>query len=887
MKKTLALLLTLSGLLLASCGGGSNTPTPEGSSAPAQSSAPSSSSSEESGVSYISEDSDSGIGERTNDEPYDYDSIKVNAPANPLAEDFAFGADLSSVAEVEACGGVFYNEEGHEQDVFKILAADGVNYCRLRLWNDPYSALLTDEQGDPLSYGGGTNDLKTDIALAKRAKAAGMKLLLDFHYSDHWADPSKYYVPKAWAEELSTDKPELLGDFTRDALRAFKEAGVYVDAVQIGNEENYGLAGERFLYNPGRIVQMVEAGVSAAKEVFPDTKTLVHLTNIKSPKGVYNFLDAVNDIPYDVVGLSYYPYWHGSKDNLLSVMNHIVDAYGRPSWIVETSYGFTDEPNEYCHNQYHSSTFENAGGYLTGFQGQATEVSDVVSVLSSVKNGFGQGVFYWEPAWLPVEGSTWASKAGEFYNEHGRDGTAEQVASYRDDSTLPSWSNQGWFSYTGKALPSASTYRHIVDGDKTAEERVVGLRTPEIDVNVNLVQGEVVLPRSANVVTDFDAMREKAVVWNQQEIDAILEGGDGDYDVHGLVDGRYDIVAHVTAETNWVRDYSFEQQPSGEQVPVSGEDWQLECNVEGSARIEAKSEGNIDGEKYFHWYNSGAFKFTLSQTLHSIRAGDYDLSTFIMAGDNVDDYASLRLFYQIGDAEPVEVSIKDTAVRGWGAPLKKYMTRQAIEHVIVESDGTDVTIGLIGDCGPTAWGHCDLWSFSGHKEYVPPEDYCADGGLEDGGFLAQNVFSRPSDPWIVDACTATRFEIDNVDRMQSVSANHLSWYSAGTFAFAFHQNIKNLAAGDYRFSFQVLSATAPSYDYFRFYYLVDGEESTRVDIEVKEQFKPWVTSDEASTATVSLNLTIPAAKKVTLGFSVSAKAGAWGRMTDLALTPAN
>ena len=136
------------------------------------------------GPNYIGEDSSDYLGSRTNSESLPTTGYIVNGTKNALSADFAYGADLSSVAEVEENGGVFYNESGVEQDVFKILANDGVNYARFRLWEDPKSA-------DGVSYGGGHNDLKTDLALAKRAKLAGMKVCLDFHLSDFWTDPDK------------------------------------------------------------------------------------------------------------------------------------------------------------------------------------------------------------------------------------------------------------------------------------------------------------------------------------------------------------------------------------------------------------------------------------------------------------------------------------------------------------------------------------------------------------------------------------------------------------------------------------------------------------------------------------------------------------------------
>ncbi|MBQ9457131.1 MAG: glycosyl hydrolase 53 family protein [Bacilli bacterium] len=826
-------------------------------------------------------------GGKTNDEPYDYSSLKVNTPKNELVKDFAYGADLSIVAEIEANGGVYYNEDGKEQDVFQILANDGVNYARFRLWNDPYSATLKGEDGKPLPYGGGTNDLATDIALAKRAKAAGMKVLLDFHYSDHWADPSKQWLPKSWANALVFELPDLLKTYTKNSLQAFKDAGVTVDSVQIGNESNNNLA-EVPTSEADTLAELIGAGVAGAKEVFPEIKTLVHLTNVKSPKGVYQFLDAVNKVNYDIVGLSYYPFWHGSQENLLTVMNKIEADYKRPVWIVETSYGVTDEPTEYAHNTYHSSTFEATGGYITGSQGQATLLADLVSTLSEVNNQKGQGIFYWEPAWLPVKGSTWATPAGQYYNDNGKDALkAEDIAGY--DEGLPAWSNQGWFSYTGKALPGASAYRHIQQGDAKATETPVALAQDKIEVTVNLVSGKVSLPQTAAVKTNLDALRARPVEWNQEEVSAILAGGDGDYIVHGKVDGSFDVEANVTAETNYIQDYSFEGQADGEEVEV-GSPWKLEASAKHVAWIEAKSAGNLDGEKYFHWYNVNDATFTLSQTLTGVRAGDYDLSTYIMAGDLPDQYSKFELFYQLGGGEKVSLEIGSKAVKGWGSPLNRYMQKCILPHIEVPADNATITVGMTIEYAGLAWGHSDLWSFSAHRDPKPVEEYVASGALEDGNLAAQTAFTAPDSPWYVGEDEANVLKVsDKTEDQQAMKKNegtnnHFKWWSESPFSFELHQNVKNLPAGTYLFSCYLRSITDDGYDSFRFYYQVEGSDKVYFDLNNSTYLKPWDTDDIVSTAEVALDgILIPAEKKVTFGFEVSGKANAWGRMTDFSL----
>lgn len=862
MKKNSLLLLTSSALLLFSCGGNSSSQTSSGST-PISSSSSSSAQSSSSSVSVPEESSTSYDPELHNDEVYDYAGLKVNAPTNTLGEDFAYGADLSSVAAVENSGGVYFNEDGNPEDVFRILARDGVNYCRLRLWNDPYNA-------EGKSYGGGENDLVTDIRLARRAKAAGMKVLLDFHYSDHWADPSKQHLPKAWEGVLSFEIGDYIGEFTKSSLQAFKDNGVTIDAVQIGNETNNSIASFP-ISAPDTIHDIVSSGVDAVKEVFPSAKTLVHLTNVKSPKGVYRFLDAVNGIPYDIVGLSYYPFWHGSRDNLLNVMNHIADTYQKPSMILETSYGFTDEIAEYAGNTYNSSTFETPGGYLTGFQGQATEVADIIDTLSQVKGNNGKGIFYWEPAWLPVNGAGWATAEGQFYNDYGRDGTAAELATYRDGYS--SWANQGWFSYTGKALPSASTYKHLIAKDRQVEETVIGLRTATLDVNVNLVNG-VNLPKTAQVTTNLDALRSRPIVWNASELAAIDEGGDGEYVVHGQVDGRFDIVANVTAETNYVLDHSFEEQASGEEVPV-GEPWSVENSIEKASRIEAKSEGNLDGEKYFHWYNSSDFHFTLQQTIHNVRKGNYDLSTHIMAGDLASDYTRFDLWYQIGDGEKVSLNIIPTVVKGWGAPLARFMNKAMIPNIDIADNGTDVTIGLTAEVKALGWGHCDLWSFSAHKEVIVDTNYIPDGDL------SAQVSGQPlGNPWTVDSNEQSAMVVGS-EAMDTEAVNNVKWWSSSAFSFAFHQTVDSLESGTYTLRFVFLSDVASKYDKLNFYYQIGD---SRVDVDLLPHCLGWHDSDAASTEHIVIeDIVLESAASFAIGVECQAKANAWGRIGDFSL----
>jgi arabinogalactan endo-1,4-beta-galactosidase len=174
-----------------------------------------------------------------------------------ISDDFIRGMDASSVLAEENSGVKYYNFDGEEQDVFQTFAEAGVNYIRIRVWNDPY-----DEDGN--GYGGGNNDVATAIELGKRATKYGMKVCIDFHYSDFWADPNRQHAPKAWEDMSIEEKSDALYEFTTESLTEMIDAGVDVEMVQIGNEINYGMAGETSSDN---VITLLKSGSKAVREI--------------------------------------------------------------------------------------------------------------------------------------------------------------------------------------------------------------------------------------------------------------------------------------------------------------------------------------------------------------------------------------------------------------------------------------------------------------------------------------------------------------------------------------------------------------------------------------------------------------------------------------------
>ena len=270
------------------------------------------------------------------------DSLYVSKVEN-MPEDFILGMDASCVPALEKSGVKYCDHAGNEKDVYEILSENGINYIRVRIWNDPYDA-------EGHGYGGGNCDLQNAIDIGKRATQYGMKLLVDFHYSDFWADPGKQMVPKAW-EGLDYEQKKLaLYEYTRDSLQALVDAGVDIGMVQIGNETNGALCGESSTALRGweRIMGLISEGSRAVREVCPDALVAVHFANPENADSYKSYGKNLSyyGVDYDVFASSYYPFWHGTLENLSAVLSHIATTYDKKVMVAETSYAYTPEDSD-------------------------------------------------------------------------------------------------------------------------------------------------------------------------------------------------------------------------------------------------------------------------------------------------------------------------------------------------------------------------------------------------------------------------------------------------------------------------------------------------------------------------------------------------------------
>lgn len=341
----------------------------------------------------------------------------------------ARGVDLSSLEAVEDYGGKFYDFDGTEKDPILILKENGVTFIRLRIFNNP---TMSFDSGDYCN-------VEHTLKIAQRIKDAGLKLYLDFHYSDFWADPEKQYKPAEW-ENLSDDElVQAVYDYTYNTLMEFKKADIYPSIVQIGNEIGNGMLWDTgTIDNFPMLVKLLNSGIKAVRDTQPEnsnTKIMIHLQD-GCNKDLYKwFFDncIANGLEdFDIIGISYYSYFHGSLEQLEDNITNLKNSYNKEIMIAETAFPYTNADMD---NYTNSASSYNTGntGYTVSVEGQKNAIKDIIEMSAKTDC---IAVCYWEPAWLGVEGAGWKKGEGN------------------------SWENQCLFDFNGNALDSIKSFNY-------------------------------------------------------------------------------------------------------------------------------------------------------------------------------------------------------------------------------------------------------------------------------------------------------------------------------------------------------------------------------------------------------------------------------------------
>lgn len=551
-------------------------------------------------------------------------------PVAGISDDFIRGMDASAVLSVEKSGAKYYGYDGKEQDVFETLAESGVNYIRLRVWNDPY-----DENGN--GYGGGDNDVATAIELGKRATQYGMKVNIDFHYSDFWADPKRQHAPKAWEGMSADEKADALYDFTKESLTQILDAGVDVGMVQVGNEINNGMSGET---DVPAVMGLLSAGSRAVREIADsygkDIQIVLHYTNIEDNEEVDTMAANLKEygVDYDIFGLSYYPFWDGTNENMQNVAKNIMDRYGKKVVIAETSYCYTEKDGDGFGNSF-DGIEDAVDGYAPTVQSQATMIRDICAAANEVGV---LGVFYWEGTWIPVGSENQDNSA--LWEKYGSGWASSYSAEYDpDDAGLYyggcSWDNQAMFDFTGHPLPSLNVFRYLKDGHTVPlAVDFIPQTTVSCDVGEALT-----LPETVEVVyNDRSADTQVLVSWDASQVAAIDTKKAGTYTVDGTLSDGTAVTADVDVEmVNYVKNPGFEEADrSMWEISYAGEndptDYQEKADDAHDGDMESTSDlelyAVINGEEI----GSDAFMLTTwtdwkQPKVDNIRIGDGDTLT--------------------------------------------------------------------------------------------------------------------------------------------------------------------------------------------------------------------------------------------------------------------
>ena len=411
-----------------------------------------------------------------------------------MSESSIRGMDISSYLALKKAGVKYYDYEGNETPLLKVLHDNGINYIRIRIWNDPFNA-------DGETYGGGGNDVSTGVEIAKEAAQYDMKVLLDFHYSDFWAEPAVQLVPKAWKKDVNNTEKMCsdVYDFTKESIQKFKDAGANIGMVQIGNEITNGLLGIYSNRDKGESFNVIwgdkkkstevnkylKAGIKAVREYTPQALVALHLEtpNVWKYKTIMNTWKRDN-VDYDVLGSSYYPFWSiAAKANTpktLKDVQTLAASYGKMFAVFETSWVNSLNDGDGTPNSIGDST--NTGAYEVGPQGQVNELTDLYDTVLSQDNGL--GTFYWEGAWIPVKAgwTNWEYNK-QIADQYGTGWASKGALGYFPDSKMyykgkaawggTSWDNQALFDINGYPLQSLKFYKDSVSKGK---EQIIALK---------------------------------------------------------------------------------------------------------------------------------------------------------------------------------------------------------------------------------------------------------------------------------------------------------------------------------------------------------------------------------------------------------------------------
>jgi len=552
--------------------------------------------------------------------------------------DFYKGMDISFLPEFLDEGMQLKDFDGTVMDPFDLIGTYGVNAIRLRIWNDP----------DNVPESKGYCSLSHTIGMAKKIKAHDMSFMLDFHYSDYWADPAQQNKPKAWAQLSFDELEEAVYSYTRDTLRSLEAEGVLPDIVQIGNEIRSGLLfpdGE--LPDYAHMVRLVNAGIRGARAVAEADKLQVMIHLDQGGRYFYLkewFTKAFEHglMDFDVIGLSYYPFWHGTFTDLKNTMTKLIDDYHKPIMIVETAHawrkseqGFIDEVQE------------RIAGVPATPQGQRKVLDLVMNIVASLPNQMGLGIYYWEPLCIP---------------RPGQGGWSE---------------NMGLLEEDGKVMEGIKSFTFTRDNLRAGEYAKVYEPAP-----MTVLAGiRPELPETLSVLRYDGSLERKTVVWRNESMKEDWYQQPGKHRLIGKIEDVTDgielvviVMLQLPEAENMLRDADWEDGLTQWKIDSPDEwvDIQLYPEFIDPFPAPPKNALRVEAQKNYN--------FQISQKVHILQEDSFKLQVEFKGTDttNVD----IRLFARTNELE------KETVIH----PSEHEWTLYEIDDIICQKG--DLTIGI-------------------------------------------------------------------------------------------------------------------------------------------------------------------------------------------------
>lgn len=592
---------------------------------------------------------------------------------NKLSSDFIMGMDISSMISELESGVVYRDYDGNElatlDDICRFIKEQGINHIRVRVWNNPYDA-----NGN--GYGGGNNDVAKAKEFADACRSAGLKMLVDFHCSDLWTDPSKQQEPKAWKGYTLEQKKEALNTYITESLNTIDPSKDVVDMVQVGNETTGGFIGET---NVSNMCVLFSAGAAGVETYNPDVKVVIHVESPHKRTMVTwaeNLQD--NNVNYDILATSYYPYWHGTLDNLKQQFETVKNTYCKDVMVAETSYAYTLEDSDGHANTVRVGNNDNGADTTEPFteQGQATAIRNLIN---TVNEAGGLGVYYWEPAWLTV-GNT-KGLTGDAYNAQVKEnqekwekygsGWASSYANEYDSKDAGKWyggsavDNEAMFYPDGTATPALHVWNYVKTG---AVSNLVSVEGFDSALTQTITAGsDFTLPDSVEVTySDSKTPVAEAVTWDEASVKKADMSKPGTYQISGTVSlskeitrgaykGKTSVDVTLTLQVkyaNLITNKEAVEFDSGEYFTVDGTTFKGIPSAEN-----AKSGKNSMG-----WYGASAANGSVTyKKAITLEKGTYTLEAYAQG-------AQSNVTMQILNAEDDSVLFtgEATAMTAWG-----------------------------------------------------------------------------------------------------------------------------------------------------------------------------------------------------------------------------